>query len=424
MTTILAAALHVHLFAALAADSAAGPISGPVRDDNLVKVRKVEHVRFRRGSGFELATADDRFLLQIRARLQVRYDFENPAIDQQSLHTLQIRRARLQFQGNVFGKNNRYYIQLGFSPRDMLGGLIDTVPALRRNPLRDARLEFNHVRDLNLWVGQMKVPFSRQRVISSGDQQILDRTAVNEEFNLDRDVGFQLRSEDLGGIDRLSYQIGVFFGQGRNTFEPKPAGFLYVARVEYQPFGDFVSDMEVDLERLPKPRLSLGTAYAFHDNAPGNRSIHGQIPSDGGTTDLHHTTTDLMFKWRGLSVLSAFHLRKARRRNPGTVIDSAGEMLPIAAPRDGLGWFAQAGYLIPKTWLEPVARYSSNRNVYGARSALSDRDEAGGGLNYFFVGHNFKLQADYFRIWDGMWPQVKPGTAGFDRVRVQIQVAF
>jgi hypothetical protein len=47
-------------------------------------------------------------------------------------------------------------------------------------------------------------------------------------------------------------------------------------------------------------------------------------------------------------------------------------------------------------------------------------------VNYYFAGHNLKLQLDYFRLWDDSmgtdWADAaKHGT---DRVRLQLQLAF
>ena len=419
------------VFAFLAASAPAPGKSVPARSatngDDQTAVRPVTRVRFKPGKGFELATEDGRYALAIRARLQVRYDFEHPHIlGEANTHLLQIRRARLQFAGNVFGKHNRYYIQFGFSPRDMTGGLIAEEDSIRRNPVRDARLEFDYLRDFTIWVGQTKVPFSRQRVASSGNLQFVDRSSVNEEFNLDRDVGLQVRSEDLGGVDRMRYMLGIFLGQGRNSLDPTNKGFLYVGRFEVHPLGAFESDSEADLERMRRLGLSLGAAYAYHDDAPGERGVHGSVPADGGTTDIHSTTADLMFKYRGFSLTSALHLRKARRRNPGGALDPDGTPSPVSLPRDGLGFLAQAGYLVPRIDLEVVARYSIARNPFGSHGAPLDRDEAGGGLNYYFVGHNLKLQIDYFRV-----REYAPGMSALDasrdatdRLRLQIQLAF
>ncbi|PCC66495.1 Phosphate-selective porin O and P [Nannocystis exedens] len=388
---------------------------------------KVQKFKFKPGRGFELATKDGNYVLAIRARLQMRYDLEHPNTPGEEIdHVLQIRRARVVFAGNVFGKHNRYYIQLGFSPRDMLGGLPDDSPGIRYNPVRDARVEFTYLRDATVWLGQMKVPFSRQRVISSGNQQFVDRSSVNEEFNLDRDIGLVLRSDDIGGIGRLKYALGVFMGDGRNAYALTNTGALYVGRVTVMPLGKFEDDSEADLDRIKKPGLSLGGAYAYHDDAPGERGVHGPRPADGGTTDIHHATADLMFKWRGLSIESAFHYRKARRRNPGGAVDEMGLPVPVALARDGVGWFGQVGYLIPPADVEFVTRYSFVRNIFGDRSSMIDRDELGGGVNYYIAEHNFKISFDYFRVWDGLLgPTVREAMAnGIDRFRLQVQLAF
>lgn len=123
---------------------------------------------------------------------------------------------RLARQGHAFGEDNRFYLQLGFSPSDMTGGLLTQDGSPRRVPLRDARMEFHQLRWAKLWIGQMKVPYSRERIVSDAHLDLMDRSLLNEEFNLDRDVGVQVRADELAG--RVSYAVGVFSGQGRNVY--------------------------------------------------------------------------------------------------------------------------------------------------------------------------------------------------------------
>jgi phosphate-selective porin OprO/OprP len=407
--------------------AAAEPIPVPAAVDPFEPV-PLKTGRFVPGSGFELKSEDGRHMLRIRARVQTRYDIEIPhAAGEQTEQLLQIRRMRLQLQGHVFGEHNRYYVQFGFSPRDMTGGLVVGDGSIRRNPIRDARIELDYLRDFTVWVGQMKVPFSRQRVISSGDQQFVDRSLSNEVFNLDRDIGIQARSQDVGGLGgRLGYQAGVFMGDGRNAFELSTLGMLYVARIEVRPLGAFDDADEPDLGRTPRPRISLAGAYAYHDDAPGDRGVQGSVPADGGTTDLHHATADLLGKWKGLSIQGAFHWRKARRRNPGDAIDDMGMPIPVAAPLDAIGWLGQVGWLVPTIDLELLGRYSGVRRLGDASGELAFRDELGGGVGYYFFRHGLKLQLDYFRLWNANLGAT-PGEAisnGTDRVRLQLQLAF
>lgn len=384
--------------------------------------------RYIPGKGFAFATVDKRFSLVIRARIQPRFELEHPNAPRGSTEDVfQLRRARLQLQGNLFGIHNKYYIQFGFTPRDMTGGLIVGDGSPRRNPLRDARLEFDYLRDFTIWVGQTKVPFSRQRVISDGNLSAIDRSIANEEFNLDRDVGVQALSKDLGGLGgRLGYNLGVFMGEGRNTFQLTDPGMLYVARVDVRPLGSFDDEVESDLGRSRKVGLGIGTAYAFHDNAQGNRGVHGERWADEGTADYHNVTVDAVLKWRGLAIESAFHWRRGIHRKNGGAVDSLDMPIPTELARNGLGWFGQIAWLVPRIPLELVGRYGLVRNTFGSGSGLGRADEAGGGLNYYLAGHNFKIQADYYRLWDDSLASSFDVSArrGTDRIRLQIQLGF
>jgi phosphate-selective porin OprO/OprP len=397
---------------------------------NLDREREAElpNARYKIGKGVTIASANGRYSLQVRARLQVRYDLEHPNFESEPVsHVFQIRRARVVLAGNVFSPHIRYQFQFGFSPRDMSNDIpSDLEDSIRRNPLRDARLEFTRLRDFTIWVGQYKVPYSRQRVISSSNLSILDRSLVNAEFSLDRDLGISARSQDLGGIDKLAYYVGVFMGEGRNSFELRDPGLLYVARFEVLPLGTFDDYTEGDPARTDKPGLSIGAAYAFQDRAHAARGVGGDPLADGGTTNFHHVTADFMFKWSGISLFSGFHLRRGVRRVNGGALDDDGMPIATVPARQGIGWFGQFGAMVPKIPLEITGRYGLTRNIYGDQSSQPNSDEVGGGLNWYFVGHDLKLQADYFRVWDQSMGSTWAGQArhGTDRLRLQFQVFF
>ncbi|MEM1031420.1 MAG: hypothetical protein AAGN82_13815 [Myxococcota bacterium] len=270
-------------------------------------------------------------------------------------------------------------------------------------------LELDHLRDLTLRAGQYKIPYSRQRVISSGKQQLVDRSLANGEFNQDRDIGLDLRSYDLFGLDgRLRYYAGVYMGEGRDFGSGNAtADFAlhYLGRLEVLPLGDFADYREADLERHPNPKLSLGAAYAYLDDAQRLRGVLGERPEDGGTTDYHSANVDYVFKWRGLSSSGELLWRRGRR-NEGPQADGQAE-----APRNGFGGFIQTGYLVPGMPLEVAVRYSGVRGLGAFRSgrldgadldgatALDRRDRVATGLSYYFAGHPLKLQADLSSTW-------------------------
>src|SRR5690606_27557452 len=138
----------------------------------------------------------------------------------------------------------------------------------------------------------------------------------NAEFNLDRDIGLELRSNDFLGLDRLRYYGGIYLNAGRDAHELKGLDMMYLARVEVLPLGGAAKRWdykEANLARDLSPRLSLGAAYAFLDGAENDQGILGRAPLDGGTTDTHNVTADAVFMVAGLSVSGEFYWRQGRR---------------------------------------------------------------------------------------------------------------
>lgn len=411
--------LHLALTAALAPAPAPPPEPDPARfypprrEHLLLPPEPVGAgpVKFAAGKGLEVKSRDGRFALSLSLRTGFMYSGRRIGAGPYE-HALEIRRLRLVFAGNVFSKHLKYFVQLALAPRELNfeGGVA------RSGPLLDNYVVFDRVRDANVRIGVYRVMYSRERNIADINPLLIDRSLANAEFNVDRDIGLDIRSEDIGGLGKLRYYAGVFMGDGRDQNRFSDPGLMYTARLDFLPFGLFDDFEASDLARLRRPRLSLGFAYAFNDRARNDRGVLGSPPADGGTTNYHNLTADLMFKWAGFSVEAAYLWRDGRR-NPGAAVDAMGLPVPVAAPRSGYGWMAQAAFLIPHTNLEPAVRTSGIRGQ--GDTAMPDRNELGGGLNYYFSGHNLKLQLDYFSTWD----RGAADLAG-DLVRLQFQVAL
>ena len=367
---------------------------------------------FKPGKGLKVSSTDGQFSLTTRLRAQMRYTLEHEGGE--FTHGFQLRRARLMFKGHVFGKHNTLKFELAVSPRDI--GL-KSAGTISKSPLLDWYFHFTHLRDLNLRVGQYKVPYSRQRVVSSGNLQMVDRAVANGEFNLDRDVGLDFRSKDLGGLGVLRYYAGVYMGEGHSSYANGDFGLMYLARIEVLPMGGFKDYSEAAFTRSREAKLSVGAAFAYLDEGKRNKGITGSTPSDGGTTDTLNFTADVSFRASGLSVESAFFWRDGTR-NPGTNLDETGELVLLEPARDGMGYYGQVGYLIPKQPIEFTGRFGQ-LIASGSDSGLSDTSEAGVGVNYYMAHHAMKLQGVYFHFWgeDGF-------AEGSDQVRVQLQVAY
>jgi len=356
------------------------------------------------GRGVTFRTEDRRFSLNIRGRIQARLTVsEQPERPQTEF---QIRRMRLALQGNFFGDDFRYNVQLAFSN-------LDTEPDLRL-PLRDAYVTWQGVRDLNVRFGQMKVPYGRQRVVSSSSLQFADRSVAVGELNLDRDVGVVAFSRDLFGLGRrLTYDLGVFGGDGRNRLT-EDFGMLYAARLQFQPFGEFDDLAEADTLRLDRPRLAVALSGAYNQRSRRARSTFGDTYRE--PFDQLHAAVDLLFKWRGLSLQAEALYRRADADSHVLGADAMGQPT-LEWSRSAVGYYVQAGYLLT-SHAELAARWGEVIPDAGASPTLHRSRELGGALSWYFQRHDFKLQADYFYLTG------EDFSAGRHQARLQAQVYF
>jgi phosphate-selective porin OprO/OprP len=397
---------------ALGPERATPPLPPPAP---IVETRPAWELGREPGQGVKAVSPDGSFQLQIWLRGQLRYTMSR-TVDRGMVDTsqvFQLRRGAVFFGGHAFGVHNKYFVQAVFAPQDL--GLENG--QITQSPIFDWFFTFDYLRDLSLRVGQYKPFYSRQFIDAWGDLQFVDRSVVQNEFHLERDVGFDLFSNDLAGKGgMLQYSLGLYFGQGRTSFQPRPFAMTYLARLELRPLGDFDAYREVDLERNPSPKLAIGAAYAYQDRAAHERGVSGAVPPDGGTTSLHDAVLDAIFKWRGLSISAEAFMRDGLR-HPGDAVDEMGMPIPPTHSRSGWGWFLQAGWLVPKIPLEVAAR--GGELLGFPRTSLPDGGEIGGGLGWYIHGHAMKLQLDWFRTWSGV-----PLLHGDDQLRLQLQLAM
>lgn len=283
-------------------------------------------IKFRPGKGVEINSDDEDFQLRIRVRVQFLYTLvkgnlgPREADEPEDLQNdFRIRRARFIFQGHAFGKNNHYKFEID--------------PLRPDNVVLDYYLDFTQNKNIEVRVGQYKISSNRQRVISSGDLQMVDRSAVNAEFSLDRDIGIDIRSRDFLGLDKMRYVLGISAGNGINNFHFQDFGMVYLVRLEYLPLGIFEDYTEVDFERTG-PRLSIGATYVYFLHAEQQLGMVGAPFADGGTANYQFGYADVMLKARGFSLLSEFALRSGTRI-VGDAVDENGVPIEPTLARNG-----------------------------------------------------------------------------------------
>lgn len=304
-----------------------------------------------------------------------------------------IRRSRLKFDGFAYSPKLKYKVELGLSNRDQSGASEFTSNAPRY--ILDAVLKWNFSGNFVLWVGQTKLPGNRERVISSANLQQVDRSLLNSRFTIDRDMGIQLRHHfNITNTFLVKEIFSIAQGEGRNVTTGNIGGHQYTARVELFPFGDFTSKGDYkgsDLKFEQKPKLSLGFAYDFNNNASKTRSNQGSYMfNDTGfySTNISTIFIDAMFKHKGFSFMGEYANRTAAdafaKNSDGTL---TGDEVQV-----GNGLNLQSGYLLSKT-IEVSARYTNvtlDRNVTGKGA----ENQYTLGLSKYISGHKLKVQTD------------------------------
>lgn len=303
------------------------------------------------------------------------------------------RRARLKFDGYAFSPKLKYKIELGLSNRDQSGASEFTSNAPRY--ILDAQLRWNFHQNFEIWFGQGKLPGNRERVISSGNLQQVDRSLLNSRFTIDRDFGFQLRHRfNLSDQFVVKEIFSLAQGEGRNVTTGNLGGHQYTGRIELLPFGNFTSKGDyvgADLKREETPKLALGVSYDHNNNAVKTRSNQGSyMVTDTGffETNINTLFIDAMFKYDGFSLMAEYADRDAEdpfaKNSDGSL---TGDEVQV-----GKGLNIQTGYLF-KNNIEISGRYTHielDQNITGK----NPESQYTLGLSKYIVGHKLKVQTD------------------------------
>ena len=344
---------------------------------------------------FNLIGKDSSFSMNISARMQMlgtsNWDVNNGLSNPSS--SLLVRRARLKFSGFAYSPKLTYKLELGLSNRDI--GKASSFTNEAPKYILDAVVKWNFSGNFVLWFGQTKLPGNRERVISSGDLQQVDRSLLNSRFNIDRDMGFQLRHHfNLTDKFIVKEMFSVSQGEGRNVTTGNLGGHQYTSRIELLPFGKFASKGDYrgsDLKFEPAPKLALGFTYDFNNDAVKNRSNQGSyMTTDTGfySTNISTVFVDAMYKHKGFSVMAEYAYRDAEdafaKNSDGTL---TGDEVQV-----GNALNLQTGYLLSKT-LEISGRYTNIDWDFDI-TGKGQENQYTLGLSKYIVGHKLKVQTD------------------------------
>jgi len=227
--------------------------------------------------------------------------------------------------------------------------------------------------------------------------QLVDRSLVNKVFNIDRDMGVQLRHYfTLGKNFTVVESLAMSQGEGRNLVQDNLGGYQWTARVEVYPFGKFKGKGDYvggAVKRQQTPKLAIGATYDINNNAVKDRSNMGSymLIDDGlgyYETNINSIFIDAMFKYQGFSFMAEYANRQAD--NPIAVNSDGSETGDVVDVGDGLNLVS--GYLFDND-VELTGRYTTislDKEITG--SDLQSQYTFG--LSKYFKGHKLKVQTD------------------------------
>lgn len=341
--------------------------------------------------GFFIQSSDEKWKLIITGYTQFLFSFEREGGEND--FGFQIRRARLSFAGNLGLKSLTYRVQIDLAK-------------FKTELLLDAWLNYKiYHDDVAVMVGQFDVPWIRQNIISSGNQQFVDRSLATVDFtNIietdsdgdgiadkftrnGRDVGIQVHGKPFG--NKMEYQAGIFNGSGTNTAN-LDNGFLYMGRAVYNIKGDAGYE-EGDYDNTEHPAVFFGASGNYN-----SRDITNDKALQFGT--------ETGLKYRGFSAVGEFFYRKKMPND--TALSNENDY----------GYYAQAGYFAVPKRLEVAVRAS--QVFYDG--FFNDQAEFAIGINGYLYKKNVKLQTDY-----SVLPfDTENGVETAQRFRLQLQSRF
>lgn len=311
-----------------------------------------------------------------------------------------VRRARLKFDGFALTPKLKYKVELALSNRDLSGGGTGNFSSAN-NLVLDAYIDWNCYKNFTIRFGQAKLPGNIERVISSANLQLVDRSILNSKFNIDRDMGIQfLNQMHLAKNVIFKQKVAISQGEGRNVTAGSFNGHNFTFRGEILPFGEFYKDADdyvgSALVNYDKPKLMIGATYDIDQNAVRTGGQLGSFITDASGTyygkDLNTLFIDAAFKYKKFSFMGEY-AKKNTSDNQPMVFDAKNKNIGTFVTGNGLN--LQAGYLLNKKnttkkgITEIVGRFTTVDLQVG-----TDENQYTIGLNRFFAHHQLKIQTD------------------------------
>ncbi len=327
-----------------------------------------------------------------------------------------LRRARINLTGD-FAEHFDFKIEGDFGQSDGLNSSRTAFSAT------DIFVNWHQYPEAQIKVGQWKAPFGLEQITPDTTLYLIERSLPTGALTPERQLGVQLWGKPFTHVwpeqkDLLTYYAGIFNGNGRNITNNDNNEFMYVGRLELQPFKGKIFGQE--------SFLKLGGDVLNSRDAAGTNispALNLLVNDDGSLSPFTLPTADERTAWSvdAWLKLGPFDLigEYLEEYVNGRTVNG---VPPGFADFTTNGYYITAGYfLIPKK-LQLAMRWEDlnpgQKGNDGIRSIT-------GGLNYYIHGDDLKVMVNYIHTWSD-FRETNPqfGDDQFNEVIARMQLMF
>ncbi len=333
-----------------------------------------------RDKKFYLGSADGNWRLNIGGQLQVRWALNNVSGQGAvpgTLYGFEVRRTKLKLDGHVVDPSWQYVVQLAVDHDTAGDGLFEVEDAIIGKAFDNGIL---------VWAGQFKIEFNREELTSSTSQLAVDRSVINEFFNLDRSQG--VRVQYTGDRLRLAgvYTDGATNRWGGFDLSTGPPANAFTARVDWLGRGDWEQFKDFQGWQGGTFGVLIGAAIHYQKSKYGALNAMGSFSTP--RTERLTWTIDGQLEGDGWN-LFAYVLGNHLSDN------AAG-----SASADQLAFVVQGGYMLNDKW-DVYLRYewgdldnNTRPSEIDTVAGLTDISIITVGTNYYVYRHVAKWTTD------------------------------
>ena len=410
------------------------------------------------GNGLVFSSTDQNYKVVLRGYSQSLFESKTRSFDSSNIldnnvyNRFRARRVRLRLSGNQLFPGFSYRLQVDLAQSVEGDGELSGL-------LLDAWVGYNITKKLKIIFGQKATPTDNLSVqMASNSLQLPERSRLTSAFASIREVGLFMEGKfKTGKKSVFKSMLCITNGDGSNTLSNDFGGLKYGARINFLPFGtfrNFGQFRQVDMVRELSPKLMLGINGSYNVGMSSRRGrengdfLFYNITNSDTSLRLPNylkTGADLLFKYRGFSLIAEFIMTKAfisddittrndRYGNPEDLTTNfrgySAEEYARTQLMMGSGINLQAGYLF-KNLFSIDGRFTSlNPDEYSFMNNTSfynrNKYYTIGVSKYFSKNYSYKIQASYTLVDDAVIRDLlSVDYSGSENIlRLMVQIAF